>query len=112
MSKPCYPIGCSGPHSHDLGDESDESHFRTVEDVQVKKGKDMCRGVNQHEEVAREIKLLFESRFGEFSSEDFRQVANLFGFEVLPLKLRPKFDEYYEKLSDEERADLDFMMHM
>ena len=70
----------------------------------------MCADVNEYERVARETKMLFESRFGEFSSKDFREVAKLLGFELLPLKVRPTCDERYEKLSEQERSDVDFMM--
>lgn len=70
----------------------------------------MCADVNEYEKMAREIRLLFESKFGELSSEDFREVAKLLGFELLPLKLRPTSADYYEKLSDQERSDIDFMM--
>jgi hypothetical protein len=67
---------------------------------------------NKYEEAAREIKLLLESRFWEQSFKDLREIAKLLGFEILQLKPLPKFSEYYEKLTDEERADLEFMMHM
>ena len=70
----------------------------------------MCADVNEYERVARETKMLFESRFGEFSPKDFSEVAKLLGFELLPLKVRPTCDERYEKLSAQERADVDFMM--
>jgi len=70
----------------------------------------MCADVNEHERVAREINILFGSRFGEFSPKGFREVAKLLGFELLPLKVRPTCDERYEKLSDQERVDVDFMM--
>jgi hypothetical protein len=67
---------------------------------------------DKYEEVAREIKRLIESRFGELSFRDLREIAKLLGFEILQLKPLPKFNEFYEKLTDEERADLEFMMHM
>lgn len=49
----------------------------------------MCACVNEHKEFAREIRRLFEIRFGEFSSKDFKEVAKFLGFDVLPLKLGP-----------------------
>lgn len=70
----------------------------------------MNADVNEYEELASEIRRLFESRFGGLSPGDFQKIAKLLGFDVLPLKLGPTSAEYYEKLSDQERADIDFMM--
>ncbi len=71
----------------------------------------MCADVDQYEELACEIRRLVESRFGELSPKEFKKVAKLLGFDLLPLKLGPTSTEYYyEKLSDKEREDIDFMM--
>jgi|WetSurMetagenome_2_1015567.scaffolds.fasta_scaffold936619_1 hypothetical protein len=72
----------------------------------------MCNDVNKYEEVALEIKKLLESRFGQFSSQNFSEVAKVLGFQLLPLQVASVSYEYYAKLSDEERTELDFMMHM
>jgi hypothetical protein len=72
----------------------------------------LCKDVNEYEEVALEIKKLLETRLGEFSSKNFSEVAKMLGFQLLPLEIRSTFNEYYAKLSDEDRAVLDFMMHM
>jgi hypothetical protein len=72
----------------------------------------MCGDMKKYEAVALEIKKLFESRLGEFSSKNFNEVAKVLGFQLLPSKVRSAFNEFYANLSDEERAELDFMMHM
>jgi len=70
----------------------------------------MCADVNEYEELAGEIRRLFERRFGELSQVDFRKVARVLGFEVLHFGARPTREELYERLSEQERADVDFMM--
>lgn len=55
----------------------------------------MCADGKEYEELAREIRRLFESRFGGLSPGDFQEVAKLLGFDVLPLKLGPTSAEYY-----------------
>lgn len=72
----------------------------------------MCEDVNKYEKLALKIKKLIESRLGEFSSKNFSEVAKVLGFQLLPLKLGSSFNEYYSNLSDEDRAELNFMMHM
>jgi len=72
----------------------------------------MCNDVNKYEEVALEIKKLLERRLGKFSLKNFSGVAKVLGFQLLHLKVSSASYEYYAKLSEEERAELDFMMHI
>ncbi len=63
---------------------------------------------NRHEKTAQEISAIFEKKFGGFSPDDFHKVS-----EILETKIRkgsPDFTDFYGKLSDDERRDLDFMM--
>jgi len=65
---------------------------------------------NNYEKLAQEISLLFEKKFGGFSPEDFRKVSKILGSKIR--KDNSDFVDFYEKFSDDERRDIEFMMGM
>ena len=65
---------------------------------------------NQHEKLAKEIKDLFAKEFGQFRLEDFNKVFELIHTESFGAM--PDYYEAYEKASEEERDQIDFMMRL
>jgi hypothetical protein len=63
---------------------------------------------NRHEKTAQEISAIFEKKFGRFSPDDFHKVSEI--LETKIRKDRSDFADFYGKLSDDERSNLDFMM--
>ena len=65
---------------------------------------------NQHEKLAKEIKGLFAKEFGQFRLEDFNKVLEVIRTESFGAM--PDYYEAYEKASQEERDQIDFMMRL
>lgn len=63
---------------------------------------------NRYEETVQEIRALFEKKFGGFFPDDFHRVSEI--LETGIWKNGADFTDFYRKLSDDERRDVDFMM--
>ena len=63
---------------------------------------------DKHQKLAQEIKSLFEKEFGQFAMTDFSRVVEIIRAEFF--KAMPDYYEAYEKASEEQRDQIDFMM--
>ncbi|MBW2333286.1 MAG: hypothetical protein JRF08_07615 [Deltaproteobacteria bacterium] len=65
---------------------------------------------DKHQKLAEEIKGLFTKEFGQFRLEDFNKVLGVIraeGFGEMP-----DYYEAYEKATQEERDQIDFIMRL
>lgn len=65
---------------------------------------------DKHQKLAEEIKGLFAKEFGQFRLEDFKKVLEVIRAESFGAM--PDYYEAYEKASQEERDQIDFMMKL
>jgi len=63
---------------------------------------------NRYEETVQEIRALFEKKFGGFFPDDFHRVSEILETEIR--KCGSDFTDFYGKLSDDGRSEVDFMM--
>ena len=65
---------------------------------------------DKHQKLAEEIKGLFTKEFGQFRLEDFNKVLELIRAENFGEMM--DYYEAYEKATQEERDQIDFMMRL
>jgi len=65
---------------------------------------------DKHQKLAEEIKGLFAKEFGQFRLEDFNKVLEVIRAEGFGEML--DYYEAYEKATQEERDQIDFMMRL